>query len=287
MPKETKMPKKKVKAEAAPSPASPLDEIRSFVQEQKQLYHALELAQKRVAQMESELETARHDLAEAESQRLMRASPDELDAYLSSDGSAESNLFVQASLRLEEARAALGGVTRRIREKDVEILSVSERLKAFREAYNQDAVSRFLTDIYEPAATVFALVLRRAAALEDALGVQIPEVHRLPDYGAWREDEEAMAIHKEHVPARLLAESLEEFRRDAEGRILVAERNRRNRAGFDPSARYMVRQAFRCYGKPYEVGQIVDRHTIDLKLLAQLYGSRRLQLLEPKEEWTQ
>jgi hypothetical protein len=280
MKRKRTMPKKnhEKKVEKA---VDPLDEIRAFVHEQQQLQKAQESAQKRVEQAEKELDTARHELAEAEAQRLMD-NPEALDG----ETSPQSAEFVQASLKLEEARAALGGVTRRLRERDLDILSVSEKLQAYREDYNRAEIARFLTDAYEPTAAALAVMLRRADALASALGVRIEETHRLPERGDWTEDAQATALYQEHSGPKALSESLGEFRREAELRVMVQERNRTSKAGFDPTARYRVIRPFRCYGKEFLPGEIVDCNSIDLKLLGELYQANRFKMIEPKEEWT-
>lgn len=273
----------KLKPEPEPKARNPepQDEIRQFVSDQNKLAQARRAATKLVEQKTQELDKCRAALAEAQSQRLIEEGDDFEEA------AEESDEFVQASLAVEQARAAAGGVLKRVRAADVEVLTHAERLRHIRDNHNRTEVQRFLTEEFSTASEAFAAVLRRGLALEDALGCEIPALHHLPEHGEWDSDEAAKALYAEQSPLRELAESLETFRREAESRLIVQERNKRSRAGFDPSARYEVRASFQCYGREFAPGQTVDRHSIDLKLLAQLYASRRLTLIEPKEEWTQ
>jgi len=285
---KNKQTKPKTVPQASPPPTpNPLDEIAEFVTDQRALKSALETAESRVARSEAELSEARSALAEAESQRLVEGAafdPEELDA----DGntSPESADFIQASLQLEQARAGRGGCLKRIRDKDVELLSVAEKLAAIRADYNTATVAEFLEQTFAPAAVAFAQVLRHGDALAAALGCSIPELHRLPDRGDWHDDVDAQLIHKQHSQPRNLAESLEDFRRAAESRVLLQERNKLHRAGFDPRGRFEVVREFRYAGREFPQGATVTSHEIDLHCLSQLYTAKRLRLLESREEWS-
>jgi len=285
-------PKEMLKPPSPPNPPNPLDEVAAFVIEQQQLKRALALSEQIVTKAEAELVEARTTLAEAESARLMEDGGfdiEELDLRGddSIPGSPESCAFIQASLALEQARAARGGCIKRTRDSDPALLSAAEKLRGLRQDYNREVITQFLEQTFQPAAAAFTVVLRRGDALARALGCEIAEVHRLPDRGDWQQDPEARQVHKEHIAPRELAESLEEFRRDAEGRVLVQERNRRHRAGFDPGAKYRAIREFQYYGQEFATGAVVDRHMMDLKTLSQLYAAKRLELLEPRDEWSQ
>jgi hypothetical protein len=261
-----------------PTP-SPLDEIKTFVQEEAALKRALVAAEGRVTKAESALDSARRALASAQADRLVQ----DPDADL--DGEATSAEFIQASLHVEEARAALGGVRRKIADRDVQLLTLVEKLRTERAEFNQKAVERFLSDTFTPAAEAFAQVLRIGAALETALGETVTPLHHLPVVGEWDEDAAAKAVLSEHVGPKRLAESLEEFRKDAEMRLYNAEQTKRFRASFDPTAKYRVIRPFINMGKNYDAGTVMDRYEVPLFQLARLYEARRLQMIEPGKSW--
>ncbi|MFB3778334.1 MAG: hypothetical protein ACE141_12005 [Bryobacteraceae bacterium] len=257
----------------------PADEVREFLAEQKALYTARDSAERRVAEAEKNLDTARRNLAAAQAERLIQ----DPDADL--DGMETSAEFVSASLRLEECRAAQGGIRKRIADRDAQLLTIAAKLKSARQQYNAEAIQRFLTDTYTPAAEAFARVLRRGAALEAALGEPIPALHCLPEHEAWSSDTEAREFHDQHCELRNLNEALIQYQRDAEARVLMAEKDRMRKAPFDPTAKFKVRKPFVCMGKEYAVGSLVDAHDIALTTLGKLHGAGFLTTVEHIYEW--
>jgi len=261
-------------------PISVLDEVRAFVAGQKQLRKALKGAEAHLRQCEAEADEARLTLAQSEAQSWVATEQGTMD------DTPQSQSFVTAMLKLEKARAAVGGITKRIAEADAGLLSASEKMRAERERYNAEQITGFLERDFKPAAAQFAAVLQCGLAIEEALGVELPEMHTLPDAGNWKENGDATALNKATREHRVLSEAIEEFRRDAEHRVMLAEKSRQQRAGFDPGGKYQVIRPFMCYGMEFEQGQIVDATKFHTRLLGQLYEAKRLRLLERKDEWT-
>jgi hypothetical protein len=280
------MPKTEPVAPAEPDVAA---EVEALVAEQRAMRKALAAAEAKAAEAERALDAARHNLADAEAEALMRA------ASLPDDA-PEVRAYAEAERNLDAARAASGGLKRKICETHVAVLSAAEKLKAEREEYNRRIVAEFLAGEFRPAAEAYRRVLRRAHALASALGLKLSPSDPDDTLGAclrvpsgsdeWNGDQDAVALHRQRCGLKDLAGALEEFRRDAELRLLVEEKNRQHRAAFDPTAKYQVIRPFQSYGREFAVGEVVDAHTIHSALLGKLYEAKRLLMLQRGDEWS-
>jgi hypothetical protein len=255
-------------------------EFREWIAARQRLQEAEPQAEARVTRAEAELDAARCELAKAEAEALLRGD-------VLADDRPESQAFARALLDLEKSRAGLIGLRQRIAALDPDIPALVQRLHDLREPYNAEQTASFLRGEFEPMADAFAATLRLGLALEAALGVEIPDLHRLPAVGDWRENDTAASeVYTRHSGPREMSEQLGRFAREASTRQTMRERSRARRAGFDPSARYKVIKRFLSYGREFVPGVFVDSFKIDVKTLSNLYEARHLEPVSREEEYS-
>jgi hypothetical protein len=276
---------KKPNRQQPAAPPSAVDEARQFCAEMGALRKAQAAADAMVRKREQALGDSRKALAAAQSAALVK-NPD-LD--LDGTQSAESQAFVRATMELEQAKAALGGLKKRIAQHDVDILVVATKLTVEREAHNIEALRQFTDQTWEPARAAYAKVLRLAHALGAALGQPVPDVNSLPEAGAWEQDPAAVAIHAQNCELLTLAEDLKEFQLAAEGRVRASESEKRMLArspfNADAGTRYKVRMPFTCYGRTFERGDEVTTAEIPVGMLSKLHSAGRLVVASVEEEF--
>ena len=281
--KAANTPKKKSVSPKLAAPPSIVDEARSFCSEMRQLVLAKEAAETLRRKREQALGDSRKALAESQSSALVKNPNIDLDGL----DSPESQAFVRATMELEQAKAALSGVGRKIAQHDIEILVLAEKLKFERESHNQKALASFTDRIWQPARQAYAHVLRLAAALAAALGQPVPDAGTLPDAGPWDEDPEAVALHNANNELRKLATDLDSFRIDAERRVRADEAEKRllARAPFntDAGVRYRVRVPFVAYGKNFVRGEEITTSEVPIGLLSKLHAAGRVVIASTEE----
>jgi hypothetical protein len=273
-------------------PPGILEEIRSLVEQQNSWKRALAAAETRLAEVEAQVDQARRKLADEESRHFAK------HHEMLPDNAPPALGYRDAQVMLDRIRATCGGLAREISQHDVTLLSANERFQVYRRDYSAEAVKQFIKGPYAEAAKVWRGALRQAYALSAALGVAINERESQTDdtlsaavlrplAGAeqWQADPTAKTLHAQHAHLHQMGDALERHRIDSVRRVMAAEDVRRDRAGFDPTAQYLVEKRFVCLGEAFEVGAKVDSHRIRLALLEKLYSAKTLRMLERRDEY--
>lgn len=264
-----------------PPPPDPMTIAEAVTQQHAKLVAALAAAEARVLQYEGVVSNARTALADSEATRFA-------DGLPLGDDTPEAQGLAAAMEQAARARALVDGLHRNLSSSDVQLLSAHEALNHHRKQHAEQAVLAFVKAELAPAAQAYAQVLAKAQALDAALGIapesRYPEdtlayyLQNLPTFD-WSKDREAKALHKEHSALRVLSAAMQGLRRDAEIRLRVSERSRSQRAGFDPTATYVIARPLTVYGKEYKPGDRVTARDIHLRLLSQIFEMGKIRML--------
>ena len=213
------------------------------------------------------------EIAENKLNAARRVRADAVAEALVSDEDVPEQPPLPEDSALRDARGGLISLRRKIREQDVHILTLRERLEAARQEFNGEQIARF-AEASKSELAAFRDLLTRRAAMADALGVEPNTVLALPTAVDWADDKSATALHEQHCGPRKTADALAKFANGAEGRMLEMERAKRVRVPFDPSAKFTVIKPFLSGGRSFVPGALVDRFAVDLAVLAKLHHAR-------------
>ncbi len=199
--------------------------------------------------------------------------------------------------KVEQSRAALLGIRKRISDHDIPLLTLKEKFNAARVEHNAQVVKKFLADTFMQALRDYQSVVRQGHALAEALGERLDpkqvttrgslSVILQPVTGeGWSQDSDAKRLHDSTVGMRNIADKLSEYAYEAERRVRANEKLYHSRKLYDPSprARYKVVRPFTDGVREFKVGDVLDQLTLGFELTRLEAGAGKLLRMLPEDE---